>query len=67
VLRLLARSQGATLDEVVEAVGGDVLEGLRASVWPDDLYFVDARRVGESEVKTQIALRKIAATTPDFA
>jgi hypothetical protein len=56
VLRLLTSSECGALREVVEAIGGNVLESLGASVWPDDLYFVDARCVAKPEVKTQIAL-----------
>ena len=62
--RLFAGSEDAALCEVIEAVGDDAREGLCASIWPGNLYLINALRAAQTEMKTQIALGKIAATTP---
>ena len=48
--RLFAGSEDAALCEVIEAVGDDAREGLCASIWPGNLYLINALRAHLAEL-----------------
>src|ERR1700722_12554813 len=58
---------GAGFFELVEVVGGEVVEGLAGAAGPGDFYCGDHGGIAEAEAGAEVALRQVATAAGDFA